>query len=82
MQLILWTFHCTLCFNESQGYEYIIDLGRQLPPLSPELQIEKYKIQGCQAQVWIVPRFEKGYLFFALLFFCDVVNLMRLSFGN
>ncbi len=47
-----------------ERYEYIIDLGRQLPTLSSELQIEKYKIHGCQAQVWIVPHFENGHLFF------------------
>jgi cysteine desulfuration protein SufE len=47
-----------------ERYEYIIDLGRKLPALPKELQIEQYKIHGCQAQVWIVPRFENGHLFF------------------
>ena len=47
-----------------ERYEYIIDLGRQLKPLPSELQIEKYKIHGCQAQVWIVPSFENNRLTF------------------
>jgi cysteine desulfuration protein SufE len=47
-----------------ERYEYIIDLGRQLPPLPVELQSEQYKIHGCQAQVWIVPEFKEGHLTF------------------
>jgi cysteine desulfuration protein SufE len=47
-----------------ERYEYIIDLGRALPVLPPELKIEQYKIHGCQAQVWIVPSFENNRLSF------------------
>jgi cysteine desulfuration protein SufE len=47
-----------------ERYEYIIDLGRQLKSLPTELQIESYKIHGCQAQVWIVPEFKEGHLYF------------------
>jgi len=34
-------------------YEYIIDIGKKLPPLSPEYKIEENKIKGCQSQVWL-----------------------------
>ncbi len=33
-------------------YEYLIDLGRQLPPFPSEWQTEENKIHGCQSQVW------------------------------
>tara|TARA_B100001057_G_C22632139_1_gene864816 strand:+ start:508 stop:921 length:414 start_codon:yes stop_codon:yes gene_type:complete len=36
-------------------YQYIIDLGRELEPLSDEEKIESNKIKGCQSQVWFVP---------------------------
>ena len=36
-------------------YQYIIDLGRRLEPLSDEEKIESNKIKGCQSQVWFVP---------------------------
>ncbi len=40
----------------SERYQYLIDLGRRLPPYPEELRIEPYKVDGCQSQVWIAPR--------------------------
>lgn len=34
-------------------YQYIIDLGRQLPPFPEEFKTEAYRLKGCQSQVWI-----------------------------
>jgi cysteine desulfuration protein SufE len=34
-------------------YQYIIDLGRQLPPFPEEYKTEEYRLKGCQSQVWI-----------------------------
>lgn len=34
-------------------YRYIIDLGRELPPMPDELKTEDRYIHGCQSQVWI-----------------------------
>ncbi len=34
-------------------YEYVIDLGRQLPTFPDEWKTEENKIQGCQSQVWL-----------------------------
>ncbi|SFI28396.1 SufE family protein [Halpernia frigidisoli] len=36
-----------------QKYEYIIDLGKELKPLSAERKNESNLIKGCQSQVWI-----------------------------
>ena len=33
-------------------YEYIIDLGRQLPDFPGEWRTQEKRIHGCQAQVW------------------------------
>ncbi len=35
-------------------YQYLIDLGRRLPPLEPGEQVEENLIKGCQSQVWFV----------------------------
>ena len=35
-------------------YQYLIDLGRRLPALSPGEQVEENRIKGCQSQVWFV----------------------------
>jgi cysteine desulfuration protein SufE len=37
-------------------YQYLIDLGRRLPPFPDELRTEENRIRGCQSQVWFVPR--------------------------
>ena len=34
-------------------YEYVIDLGRQLPDFRDEWKTNENKIQGCQSQVWL-----------------------------
>jgi cysteine desulfuration protein SufE len=35
-------------------YQYLIDLGRKLPPLPDEDRTDANKVDGCQSQVWIV----------------------------
>ncbi|HJR13407.1 MAG TPA: SufE family protein [Rhodanobacteraceae bacterium] len=42
-------------FDDWTGrYQYLIDLGRKLPPLSPEQMTDANKVDGCQSQVWII----------------------------
>lgn len=33
-------------------YQYIIDMGKELPLIDPKLKIEENLIKGCQSQVW------------------------------
>ena len=39
----------------TERYQYLIDLGRKLPPFPDELKTEENKVHGCQSQVWLVP---------------------------
>lgn len=39
----------------SERYQYLIDLGRKLPPLDDALKDERHRLTGCQSMVWIVP---------------------------
>lgn len=39
--------------NWMDRYQYIIDMGKQLPAFPDELKTPKTKIQGCQSNVWI-----------------------------
>jgi cysteine desulfuration protein SufE len=42
-------------FDDWTGrYQYLIDLGRKLPPLPDEDRTDANKVDGCQSQVWIV----------------------------
>lgn len=34
-------------------YEYLIELGRALPPFPPELVTEENRVHGCESQVWV-----------------------------
>jgi cysteine desulfuration protein SufE len=45
-------------------YEYIIDIGKKLPPLSPKYKTEENKIKGCQSQVWLHADVKDGKLQF------------------
>lgn len=45
-----------------QRYQYIIELGRELPPLPDELHTEDRLIRGCQSQVWLEARMQDGRL--------------------
>jgi cysteine desulfuration protein SufE len=40
--------------------EYIIELGKDLPPLPDALKTEGNKVRGCQSQVWLVAEPEAG----------------------
>ncbi len=35
-------------------YEYIIDLGKKLPPLEDQHKIDENRVRGCQSTVWLV----------------------------
>jgi cysteine desulfuration protein SufE len=56
----------TLGFFDSweDRYKYIIDLGKELPPLAEEHHIEANLVRGCQSQVWLVCTAKDGKLFF------------------
>ena len=38
----------------SERYQYLIDLGRKLPPFPDEWKTEENRLHGCQSMVWIV----------------------------
>ncbi|SDN10844.1 SufE family protein [Vreelandella arcis] len=39
--------------NWMDRYQYIIDMGKQLPNFPDEWKTEEFKIQGCQSNVWM-----------------------------
>ncbi|MCI0508930.1 cysteine desulfuration protein SufE [Chromohalobacter marismortui] len=50
--------------NWMDRYQYIIDMGKQLPTFPESLKNDDTKIQGCQSNVWIHDRLEDGRLHF------------------
>lgn len=47
-----------------EKYEYIIDLGKKLPPLEQEHKKDENKVKGCQSTVWLVAATEDGKVYF------------------
>lgn len=45
-------------------YEYIIQLGRELPLIDEQYKREEYLIKGCQSQVWLHADFQDGKVVF------------------
>ncbi|MEM8755087.1 MAG: SufE family protein [Pseudomonadota bacterium] len=39
-------------------YRYLIDLGKEMPPLPDAMKSPLTKVDGCASQVWIAPRVE------------------------
>jgi len=49
----------------SERYQYLIDLGRKLPPFPDACRTEAHRLRGCQSLVWIVPSGDASRLDFA-----------------
>ena len=45
-------------------YEYIIDLGKKLPPLEDQYKTDGNRVRGCQSTVWLIADFRNGKVFF------------------
>jgi cysteine desulfuration protein SufE len=49
----------------SERYQYLIDLGKQLPPFPDECKTEEHRVHGCQSMVWLVPSGDATKMHFA-----------------
>jgi cysteine desulfuration protein SufE len=45
-------------------YEYIIDLGKKLPPLDDQYKKDENKVKGCQSTVWLVADYKDGRIYY------------------
>jgi len=45
-------------------YEYIIDLGKKLPPLEDEHKKDENRVRGCQSTVWLVSDYQDDKIIF------------------
>ena len=48
----------------SERYQYLIDLGRKLPPFPDAWKTDEHRLHGCQSLVWIVAEGDTGRLDF------------------
>ncbi len=45
-------------------YEYLIELGRDLPQIDPKFKTNEYLINGCQSKVWLNAELKDGKIYF------------------
>ena len=50
--------------DQMDKYEYIIDLGKKLPPLDPKYHTDDFLVKGCQSKVWLHAKEKEGRLYF------------------
>jgi cysteine desulfuration protein SufE len=50
--------------NWDDKYEYIIDLGKKLPPLEQQFKKDENKVKGCQSTVWLIAEYRNGRVFY------------------
>ncbi len=48
-----------------EKYEYLIELGKDLPKIAEDKKTEDRIIEGCQSKVWLDATFENGKMHFA-----------------
>ena len=48
-----------------ERYQYIIELGRKLPPYPDDWADDAHRVPGCQSRVWMEATARDGRLFFA-----------------
>ncbi|MGY2047109.1 SufE family protein [Methylobacterium sp. JK268] len=41
-------------------HQYLMELGRKLPPMAPEAHSEANKVRGCVSQVWLETRVDRS----------------------
>ncbi len=45
-------------------YNYVIELGKELPLIDPKYKTPQYLISGCQSQVWLHADYQDGKVIF------------------
>ncbi|WFB35542.1 SufE family protein [Kiritimatiellota bacterium B12222] len=43
-----------------EKYAHIIELGRELSPMTPAYKDDAHKVKGCQSQVWLYADMQEG----------------------
>ena len=50
----------SMFMDNTERYKFLIDMARKAGPFTEEFRLEKFKVQGCLSQVWLVPKYDNG----------------------
>ena len=52
-------------FDDWMGrYEYLIEMGNDVPQIEADYKTDAYRVRGCQSQVWVRAEEDDGLVFF------------------
>ena len=54
----------TAITDTDERYKYMISKGRALPEIAAEQKLQKFLVEGCMSQAWLVPVLKDGKIFF------------------
>jgi len=67
-------------------YNYIIELGKDLPLIDPQYKTDQYLINGCQSQVWLHAELKDGKVIFTAdsdaIITKGIINLLIRTLSN
>ena len=67
-------------------YNYIIELGKELPLIEEQYKTPDFLIEGCQSQVWLHPEYKEGRIYFTAdsdaIITKGIVNLLVMVFSG
>jgi cysteine desulfuration protein SufE len=46
-------------------YNFLIEIGKELPVIDPRYKVKDYLIEGCQSKVWLYPEFDGSVIRFS-----------------
>lgn len=46
-------------------YNFLIEIGKELPVIDPRYKVKDYLIEGCQSKVWLYPEFDGNIIRFS-----------------
>jgi len=52
--------------DQEERFLHIMEKGKKSPGLPEDKKVDKYKIEGCASQLWLVPDFRDGKCYFAV----------------
>jgi len=54
----------SLLVNWEEKYEYLIEMGMDMPAMKPENKVDKNLVRGCQSSVWFDVKCQDGIMVF------------------
>jgi len=55
-----------LLANWEEKYEYLIEMGMDMPAMKPESKVDENLVKGCQSSVWFDVKCQDGIIFLRL----------------